>query len=136
MKHQRRCSKRLPECLQHNVPKKVELDLDCLCFEEFGKPNYKIRNSQVTYKTANAQFRGEFLPLQLKCALVGGQDRAYSFRNTRNHKDAVQLLHLFVHWNVCFKETFHRRFAMLALNVHGLRHRSKSYRFYPGWSHL
>jgi hypothetical protein len=26
-----------------------------------------------------------------------------------------------VHWEVFFKETFHRRFAVVALNVHGLR---------------
>jgi hypothetical protein len=32
-----------------------------------------------------------------------------------------------------FEETFHHRFAVLALNVHGLRHRSKSYLFSPGW---
>jgi hypothetical protein len=33
---------------------------------------------------AGFQFREEFLPLQLKCdLLVGGQDRAYSFRNAR-----------------------------------------------------
>jgi hypothetical protein len=39
------------------------------------------------------QFRQEFLLLELKCdLLVGGQDRAYSFRNARNREDAVQRL--------------------------------------------
>jgi hypothetical protein len=33
---------------------------------------------------------------------------------------------------VSFEETFHRRFAVLALNVHGLRNRSKPHRFSPG----
>jgi hypothetical protein len=54
-------------------------------------------------------FRNEFL-LQLKCnLLVDGQDHAYSFRNARNREDAAQRLQRF------FEETFHRRFAVLAL---------------------
>jgi hypothetical protein len=58
----------------------------------------------------------EFLLLQLKCdLLVGGQERANSFRNARNREDAAQRLQRFVH-----RETFHRRFAVLALNIHGL----------------
>jgi hypothetical protein len=32
----------------------------------------------------------------------------------------------FVHWEISFEVTFQRRFAVLALNVHGLRHRSKT----------
>jgi hypothetical protein len=83
---------------------------------------------------AGFQFREEFLLLQLKCdLLVGGQDCAYSFRNARNREDAAQRLQRLMHWEVSFKETFHRRFAVLALNDHGLRHRSKPYRFSPGW---
>jgi hypothetical protein len=65
--------------------------------------------------------------------LGGGQDRAYSFRNARNHEDAAQRLQRFVHWEVSFEETFHRRFAVLALNVHRLYHRSQPYRFSSGW---
>jgi hypothetical protein len=75
---------------------------------------------------AGFQFRVEFLLLQRKCDLfVGGQDSAYLFRNARNREDAAQRLQRFVLWEVSFEETFHRRFAVLALNVHGLRHRSK-----------
>jgi hypothetical protein len=68
-------------------------------------------------------FREECLLLQLP---VGGQDRAYSFRNARNRKDAAQRLQRFVHWEVSFEVTFYRRFAVLALTVHELRHRSKT----------
>jgi hypothetical protein len=39
------------------------------------------------------QFREGFLILQLKRdLLIGGQDRAYSFRNARNREDAAQRL--------------------------------------------
>jgi hypothetical protein len=76
---------------------------------------------------AGFQFREEFLLLQLKCdLLVGGQDRAYSFRNAQNREDAAQRLQKFVHWEVSFEEIFHSRFAVLSLNVHGLRHKSKT----------
>jgi hypothetical protein len=71
-------------------------------------------------------FREECLLLQLKCdLLVGGQDHAYSFRNARNREDAAQRLQKSVRWKVSFEETFHRRFTVLALNVHRLRHKSK-----------
>jgi hypothetical protein len=43
--------------------------------------------------------------------------RAYLFRNARNREDAAQRLQI-VHWELSFEETFHRRFAVLALNVH------------------
>jgi hypothetical protein len=83
---------------------------------------------------AGFQFREEFLLLQLKCdLLIGAQDRAYSFRNGRNREDAAQRLQRLAHWEVSFEETFHRRFAVLALNVHGLRDGSKPYRFSLGW---
>jgi hypothetical protein len=83
---------------------------------------------------AGFQFREGFLLLQLKCdLLVSGQDRAYPFRGARNREDAAQRLQRFMHWEVSFEEIFHRRFAVLALNVHGLRHRSKPYRFSSGW---
>jgi hypothetical protein len=40
---------------------------------------------------SNASFK--MLLLQLKCdLLVGGQDRAYVFRNARNREDAAQRL--------------------------------------------
>jgi hypothetical protein len=42
------------------------------------------------------------------------------------YKDAAQRLQRFVLWEVSFEETFHRRFIVLALNVHGLRHKSKT----------
>jgi hypothetical protein len=64
----------------------------------------------------------QFLLLQLKCdLLVGSQDRANAFLN---REDAAQRLQKFVHWEVFFEETFHCRFAVLALNIHGLRHKS------------
>jgi hypothetical protein len=69
-------------------------------------------------------------------SFVGARDRANSFRNSRNREDAAQRLHRFVHWEVPFEETFHRRFALLALNVHVLRHRSRPYQFSSGESHL
>jgi hypothetical protein len=119
MKHQRSCSKYLPECL---------------CFGEFPERHFELGAKLQTEKlpsdlqnaeylfVADFQFREKFLLLLLKCdLLIGGQDRAYSFRNARNHEDAAQRLQRFVHWEV------------LALNVHGLRHRSKPYRFPPGW---
>jgi hypothetical protein len=75
---------------------------------------------------AGFQFREEFLLLQLKCdLLVGGQDRAYSFRNARNRENAAQRLQRLVRSEVSFEETSHSRFAVVALNLHGLRHRSK-----------
>jgi Na+/melibiose symporter-like transporter len=73
------------------------------------------------------QFPDEFLLLQLKCdILVGGQDRAYSFRNVRNREDAAQRLQSF---RALESIVFHRRFVVLALNFHELPHRSKPYRF-------
>jgi hypothetical protein len=79
-------------------------------------------------------FREDCLLLQLKYdLLVGGQDHAYSFRSAGNREDAVQRLQRFVHWEVSFEATFHRTFAVLALNVYGIRHRSKLYWFSPGW---
>jgi hypothetical protein len=45
------------------------------------------------YFVASFQFREGFLILQLKRdLLIGGQDRAYSFRNARNREDAAQRL--------------------------------------------
>jgi hypothetical protein len=56
-------------------------------------------------------FREEFLLLQLKCdLLVGYQDHAYSLRNARYCEDTAQRLQR-------FEETFHRRFAVLALST-------------------
>jgi hypothetical protein len=47
-------------------------------------------------------------------------------RNARNREDAAQRLQRFVHWEVSFEETFHHRFAAVALDIHGLHHRSKT----------
>jgi hypothetical protein len=87
------------------------------------KPN-SIQNASQTEKlpgdlqdpeylfVAGFRFREEFLLLQLKCDLfVGGQDRAYSFRNARNREDAAQRLQRFVYWEVFFDETFHRAYS-------------------------
>jgi hypothetical protein len=72
-------------------------------------------------------FREECLLLQLNCdLLVGSQDHAYSSGNDRNRENAAQRLQRFMHWKVSFEATFHRRFAMLALNVHGHRSKFKS----------
>jgi hypothetical protein len=84
-------------------------------------PNFKLGDLQnVEYLfVAGFQFREEFVRMQLKCnLLVGDQDRAYLFRNARNREDAAQRLQRFGHWEVSFEETFQRRFAVLALNVH------------------
>jgi hypothetical protein len=73
------------------------------------------------------EFHEECLLVQLKCdLLVGSQHHAYSSRNARNREDATQRVQRFVYWEVSFEATFHRRFVVLALNVHGLRHRSKT----------
>jgi hypothetical protein len=77
---------------------------------------------------AGFQFREECLFLKVKYDLhVGGQDSAYSFRNARNREDAAQRLKRFAHWAVSFEEALHRRFDVLVVNVHELRHRSKPY---------
>jgi hypothetical protein len=74
---------------------------------------------------AGFQFREECLFLEVKYdLLVGGQDSAYSFRNARNREDAAQRFKRFAHWEVSFEEAFHRRFDVLVVNVHELRHRS------------
>jgi hypothetical protein len=90
-----------------------------------SQPNYKLRNCQVICKTPSlvrdclsTSWRIFSSATKMR-SLVGGQDRAYSFRNTRNREDAAQRLQRFVHWEVSFEETFHRSFVLLALNVHG-----------------
>jgi hypothetical protein len=149
MKHQRSCSSPCHglQCkFQHDVPKKAELDSDWLCFHEFPEWRFELAAKQQTEKlsgdlqdaeclfVAGLQFCEEFLVLQLKCdLLVGVQDGAYSFRNARNREDACTTFTTVLHWEVPFEETFYRRFAVLALNVHRRHHRSKSYRFSPGW---
>jgi hypothetical protein len=112
---------------QHDVPKEAELDSKCLCFVLSGvlnlQPNHKLRNSQVICKTpsryllgAGFQFREEFL-LQVKCHFP--------------------LAAKIVHWEVSFEETFHHRFAVVALNVQGFRHRANHIGFLQvGDSHL
>jgi hypothetical protein len=79
-----------------------------------------LQNTEYLFM-ADFQFREEFLLLQLKCdLLLDSQDRAYSFRKSRNREDAAERLQKFVHWEVSFEATFPRRFAVLALIVHGL----------------
>jgi hypothetical protein len=118
--------------------KKTELDSECLYLELAAKLQTEklpgdLQNAQYLF-VAGFQFREKCSPLQLKCdLLVGGQDRADSFRNARNREDAAQRLQMFVHREISLEETFHRRFAVLALNVHGLDHRSKPCRLSPGW---
>jgi hypothetical protein len=67
-------------------------------------------------------FCEESFLLQLKRdLLVGGQDRAYSFRNARRCCTTFTKVRA---WSV--EANFHRRFAVVALNIHELRHRSKT----------
>jgi hypothetical protein len=120
--------------LQHHMLKKAELDSECPCFDEFSERRFELAAKLQTEKlpgdlqdakylfVVGSEFREEFLRVQPKCDLVGVQDHAYSFRNARNRENVAQRLQKFVHWDVFFKETFlHRRFAVVALNVHGLR---------------
>jgi hypothetical protein len=101
----------------------------CLCFDEFPERHSKLEVKLQTEKlpgelqVAGFQFSEYFFLLQLKCDfLVGGQDGFSSFRNARNCEDAAQRLQMFVQWKVSIEETFYHRFAVLALNVHELRH--------------
>jgi hypothetical protein len=133
------------QCKLHlDLLKKAEFDSDASVLTNFltGVLNSQteklpgdLQDAARVLVRGRFQFREEFLLLQLRCVLllVGGQDRAYSFRNARNCEDAAQRLQRFVHWEVFFEETFRSRFAVVALNVHGLRHRSKPYLFSPGW---
>jgi hypothetical protein len=119
---------------------KAELDSECFCFDEFPQRPSELAakqklpgNLQDAEKlfVAGFQFCEEVF-LQLKCnVLVGGQASVYSFRNARNREDAAQRLQRFVRWEVSFQETFHCRFALLALNVQGLCHRTRPYQFSP-----
>jgi hypothetical protein len=103
------------------MPKTV-LDSQCLCFDEFPERRFELVAKLQTEKLSGDlpstcswlvfNFVTNFF---LKCdLLVGGQDRAYSFRNARNREDAAQRLQRFVHWEVSSEETSHRRFAVLA----------------------
>jgi hypothetical protein len=95
------------------VPKKAEFDSECICLEEFPESRFelaaKLQTEKLLYDlqcccgcvmfVAGFQFREEFLFVRLKCdLLVGGQDRAYSFRNAQIREDAAQRLQRFVHW--------------------------------------
>jgi hypothetical protein len=65
-----------------------------------------LQNAEYLF-VADFQFREKLLLLQLKCdLLIGGQDRAYSFRNARNREDAAQRLQRFVHWEVSLRKLF------------------------------
>jgi hypothetical protein len=57
-----------------------------------------LQHTEYLLFVVGFQFREEFPLLQLKCdLLIGGQDRAYSFRNARNREDAAQRLQRFAH---------------------------------------
>jgi hypothetical protein len=108
--------------IQHDISKKAELDSEYLCFDEFPELRFGLAAKLQTEKLAgdlqDAEylFREEFRLLQQKCdLLVDDQDLAYSFLNAQNRDDAAQRLQSFVHCEVSFEETFHRRFAVLAL---------------------
>jgi hypothetical protein len=60
------------------------------------------------------------------------RSRLFIWKLPKSRRGSTQRLQRFVHWEESFEETFHRGFAVLALNVHGLRHRSKPYRFSLG----
>jgi hypothetical protein len=148
MKHQRSCSKCLLSFVmkassRRDVFKKIELNSESICFDEFPERRFELAANLQIEKlpgdlkdaeylfVAGFQFHEDFLLLQVKYDLLAsGQDRAYSFRNARNRKDAAQRLQKFmdseVSKEVSFEVTFHPRFAVLALNVHGFRHRSKT----------
>jgi hypothetical protein len=85
MKHQRSCSKYLPEWL---------------CFGEYPERRFELGTKLQTEKLAGDLQNGEYLFVADFRSLIGGQDRAYSFRNARNHEDAAQRLQRFVHWEV------------------------------------
>jgi hypothetical protein len=41
--------------LQHHVPKKVELDSECLCFDEFPEDRFELAAKLQTHKLGNSQ---------------------------------------------------------------------------------
>jgi hypothetical protein len=120
---------------------------DSECFDEFPARRFELAAKLQTEKlpghlqnaeylfVAGFQFREEFLLLQLKMRSSHWRPRSRLFISKRpKSEDAAQRLQRFVHWEVPFEETFHRRFAVVALNVHGLRpYRIVSYRFSPSW---
>jgi hypothetical protein len=125
--NQKICSKCLPSFA---MPKKAELDAECLCFDEFPERRFELVNCKTT--TGNLQHAEYFVRDWF--SISWRISSATTMRSSR--EDAAQRLHRFVHWEVPFEESFHRRFALLALNVHVLRHRSRPYQFSSGESHL
>jgi hypothetical protein len=128
MKHQRSCSKYLPEWL---------------CFGEFPERRFELGTKLQTEKLAVDLQNGEYLfvlifnfvtsSLQLAIFSLAAKIALIHFEMP----EITKMLHN-VYKGSCtgkyiFEETFHSRFTVLALNVHGLRHRSKPYRFPPGW---
>jgi hypothetical protein len=71
--------------LQQEVPKKAELDSECLCFDKFPEGHFelaaKLQTEKLPGDLQNAeylfltgfQFRQEFLLLQLKFDLLVGE---------------------------------------------------------------
>jgi hypothetical protein len=105
--------------LQHDVAKKVELNLESSVLTNFLSGVLNAANLQTEKLPGDLQNAStlfvagfQFLLLQLNCDLVvGAQDRTYSFRNARNREDAAQRLQRFVHWEVSFEGTLHCRFT-------------------------
>jgi hypothetical protein len=114
--HRLRCK------LQHDVSKKVELDSECPCFDEFP-----VRRFELAPKLQTEKFPGDLQDAEYLFVLVFNFVK--NFFSARNREDAAQRLQKFVYWEVSFEETFHCKFAVLAWKVHGLHHRSKPYRF-------
>jgi hypothetical protein len=55
--------------------------------------------------------------------MLSSATKMRSSRNARNREDPVKRLQRFVYCEISFEATFHRRFAVRALNI---RHRSKT----------
>jgi hypothetical protein len=70
-----------------------------------------LQNAEYLF-VAGFQFREEFLLLQLKMRSSHWRPRSRLFISKRPKcEDAAQRLQRFVHWEVPFEETFHRRVA-------------------------
>jgi hypothetical protein len=124
---------RLQYKLQHGVSKKAELESECLCFDEFPERRFeRTAKPQPEKLPGDLQKIGYWFVvgflLQLKCQIF-----SLALIHFETPKIAKMLHNVYKVWQVSFEETFHRRFAVLVLNVHGLHHRSKPYRFFPSW---
>jgi hypothetical protein len=123
---------RLQYKLQHDVSKKAELESECLCFDEFLERRFERAAKPQPEKLPGDLQEIEYwfvvgFLLQLKCQIF-----SLALIHFETPKIAKMLHNVYKVGEVSFEETFHRTFAVLALNVHGLRHRSKPCRFSPG----